>query len=125
MTFDWVEYLILAEALYVNRKTFTNEEACSRSAMSRAYYAAYLIASGKARQEGALIADRDQHKAVRAYFANGNDKDRQRIGSWLQRLQDNRVQADYTDEIAGNIDSLTQVSLQEAKKVIETIKQLT
>ena len=125
MTFDWAEYLTLAEALYANRKTFSNEEACSRSAISRAYYAAYMIASGKAKQEGAIVSGRGQHKDVRVHFANRDDEDHRRVGSWLQRLQDNREEADYKDEITGNFDSMTQVSLQEAKKVIETIKRLT
>ena len=125
MTFDWAEYLTLAEALYANRKTFSNEEACSRSAISRALLCRLYDRFTKAKTDGIVLTNREQHKSVRRHFANGTDQDRQSIGSWLDRLQDNRLQADYTDEITGNIDSMTQVSLQGAKKVIETIKRLT
>ena len=44
MTFPWPEYLELADALLTNRGTFAQEEACCRSSISRAYYAALRIA---------------------------------------------------------------------------------
>jgi uncharacterized protein (UPF0332 family) len=44
MTFDWREYLTLAENLYTNSHNFPNQEACFRVAISRAYYAAFCTA---------------------------------------------------------------------------------
>jgi uncharacterized protein (UPF0332 family) len=44
MTFDWREYLTLAENLCTNSHTFPNQEACFRVAISRAYYAAFCTA---------------------------------------------------------------------------------
>ena len=41
MSFAWLDYLVLAEALLQARTTFAPEEACCRAAISRAYYAVY------------------------------------------------------------------------------------
>ena len=39
MSFAWLDYLVLAEALLQARTTLAPEEACCRAAISRAYYA--------------------------------------------------------------------------------------
>ncbi len=67
MTFNWIDYLNLAEMLHRERATLGNEEACQRSAISRAYYAAYRIAANRAMVEGLTTSGREQHKEVRLY----------------------------------------------------------
>ena len=53
MSFVWLDYLVLAEALLQARTTLAPEEACCRAAISRAYYAVYGAARMRARdQEG-------------------------------------------------------------------------
>ena len=49
MSFDWREYLVLAEALLQARTRLAQEEACCRAAVSRAYYAVYGVARNRAR----------------------------------------------------------------------------
>lgn len=55
MTFDWREYLTLAENLCTNSHTFPNQEACFRVAISRAYYAAFCTARNYAKDYDRLI----------------------------------------------------------------------
>ena len=49
MSFAWREYLTVAEALLRARNTFAPPEARYRTAISRAYYAAYGAARNHAR----------------------------------------------------------------------------
>ena len=50
MSFAWLDYLALAEALLQGRTTLAPEEACCRAAISRAYYAVYGAARLYARE---------------------------------------------------------------------------
>jgi hypothetical protein len=54
MSFGWLDYLTLAEALVQARTTFAPEEACCRAAISRAYYAVYGAARTRAREQERL-----------------------------------------------------------------------
>jgi len=66
MSFAWAEYLSLAEALFRERATFADEEACCRAAISRAYYAAFCAARHHARDnEGLTLSNTAQdHQTV-------------------------------------------------------------
>ncbi|ETX05408.1 MAG: hypothetical protein ETSY2_23110 [Candidatus Entotheonella gemina] len=48
MTFPWVEYLEVADALLTNRGTFAQEEASCRASISRACYAVCCAARNHA-----------------------------------------------------------------------------
>jgi hypothetical protein len=67
MTFDWYQYLALAEYLYDNCDTFPNREACLRAAISKAYYAAFCSARNYARDFDRLVLDETakDHGSVR------------------------------------------------------------
>jgi hypothetical protein len=64
MSFAWLDYLALAEALLQARTTLAPEEACCRAAISRAYYAVYGAARTRTHdQEGLqLPATGDAHQ---------------------------------------------------------------
>ena len=49
MSFDWSEYLNLAKKLIRAGSTLSANEACQRTAISRAYYAVYCQARNLAR----------------------------------------------------------------------------
>ena len=123
MTFDWVEYLNLAETLQRERTTLGNVEACQRSAISRAYYAAYMTAANKAKAEGLITSGREQHKKVRLHYTNAPDMQRKRIGTWLQRLKDNREKSDYENTVS-EVGKLTELSLDEANKVVNILNKI-
>src|SRR5208282_4665971 len=92
MAFDWASYLHVSRALAAQ----TTDEAALRSAISRAYYAAFGIASARMRADGENVPSTGEaHKAVWAHFESANDKFRRKIGADGKRLRWRRRQADY------------------------------
>jgi len=73
MSFAWLDYLALAEALLQGRTTLAPEEACCRAAISRASYAVYGAARLYARdQEGLqLPATGAAHQRVITHYRQG------------------------------------------------------
>jgi uncharacterized protein (UPF0332 family) len=97
--FDWREYLALAESLLQERKAFAPEEACIRSAISRAYYAALISARNRAVAKDGFLPQRERsiHQQVKDYYKVNKDRKRTAIGSWLGKLARKRNMADYND----------------------------
>ena len=83
MSFAWLDYLMLAEALLQARTTLAPEEACCRAASSRAYYAVYGAARTRARdQEGLqLPATGDAHQLVITHYRQGRARCTGRLGT--------------------------------------------
>ena len=87
MSFVWLDYLVLAEALLQARTTLAPEEACCRAAISRAYYAVYGAARTRARdQEGLqLPATGDAHQRVSTHYCQGPSPLHRAIRNKLRR----------------------------------------
>jgi hypothetical protein len=126
MSFPWRDYLTVAEALIRMRTSVAPAEARYRAAISRAYYAAY----GAARQyahahEGYIpVTSGRDHRFVADHYLKGSSRTHHQIGRALQRLMDNRLQADYDEEIAADVRQLALASVQEARQVFEWLHQL-
>jgi len=105
MSFAWIEYLTVAEALVRHRDTFADPEACCRAAISRAYYAAYCAARNHARDvEGlALVQTGTDHHHVLVHYRQAPDTPHQTLGALLFRLRRERALADYTDTLANAV----------------------
>src|SRR4051794_32933829 len=101
MSFNWLEFLNLAEELAGNSNGSSSQEAKLRSAISRAYYAAFITARNYLRDtEGIRLPfNKDVHIFVQNQFKYNSDKNRQKIGQWLGILRVTRNQADYDDVI--------------------------
>ena len=101
MSFAWLDYLVLAEALLQARTTFAPEEACCRAAISRAYYAVYGAALTRARaQDGLqLPATGEAHQRVITHYRQGPSSLHRAIGNNLRRLRRARNHADYDDQL--------------------------
>jgi uncharacterized protein (UPF0332 family) len=97
MSFAWQDYLTLAEALLQARTTLAPEEACCRTAISRAYYAVYNIACTRAQtHEGLqLPATGDAHQRVIMHYFRGPSPLHRAIGDSLRQLRSVRNRADY------------------------------
>ena len=82
MSFDWADYLQLAEALARNPALPGPEEAALRSAISRAYYATYCSARDLAAGRGELTLTRlsSDHARVIDHFRYDSAPTRQQIG---------------------------------------------
>ena len=125
MSFDWAEYLNLADALYRQRDTFANREACMRAAVSRGYYAAFCAARNRARDKDglALSSDATDHRMVKDHYAGSSDRTRQKIGTLLTRLRNNRNQVDYQDTISA-LEPLSIASLKLAHDLFNFLQHL-
>lgn len=120
MSFDWSDFLKLAESLARAEIASSLEEAALRSAISRAYYAAYCASRNHARDLGGitLTGQARDHGIVKEYFKHSRVRDHKKIGAKLDHLRDNRNCADYDDDLQGDLRALTQLSLAEAHNIL-------
>lgn len=123
MNFDWLDYLALPQNL-AGQTIVVSEQAKFRSAISRAYYAAFHQATQVLVEKDRLtIPLQNVHKFAIAQFQNHPDPIRQKIGDRLQVLRGYRNQADY--ESSTSITANTcQESLTLARRIILSIDSL-
>lgn len=111
MSFDWNDYLQLAQTLYGQ-----GNDAARRSAVSRAYYYAFHAAS-TALDTNKIVTNpkftRDRHFRVWNIYIVSANKDCRRIGNKGQRLKLARQSADYDPE-EGFPDPVVQSCITEA-----------
>jgi uncharacterized protein (UPF0332 family) len=125
MSFDWSEYLNLAQELSGHITGPSSQEARLRSAISRAYYAAFCKARNHLRdKERHSIPDGGQaHPYVREQFRRSPDKARKKLGENLNRLRIDRNKADYHDTVAG-LPAITEKALRLAERGISKLDSL-
>jgi hypothetical protein len=129
MSFDWSEYLNLARNLAGQTTTPPNQEAALRSAISRAYYAAFCTARNHVRDREnvqSIPLDGRAHQDVPNAFLQSRKLARRSVGTDLKRLRTDRVQADYYDVfgMSTNISRKAQEVIQLADKVIRALDGL-
>jgi len=91
MSFDWRNYVYLAEDL-LNRP----EESCLRSAISRAYYGVFCIARNTKGYK--KFAGPNIHWRVINEYKNSSDRNERNIGRILDNLRRSRNDADYNED---------------------------
>ena len=123
MSFIWVDYLTVASTEHSDTSGYA--EACLRSTISRAYYAALNTARKLLREQWGIEVPEtaEIHRFIPQWFMNEEDLDRKEIGTLLDRLRDRRRKADYDDEIS-KISSLATRSLIDAQLVIDYVSTL-
>jgi uncharacterized protein (UPF0332 family) len=126
MSFNWSEYLALAQELFDMSPTSAIKEADLRSAISRAYYAAFCQS-----RDHLIYKDRDPipyevnaHEYIVKRFENSSDARRQKIGQLLHHLRSTRNIADYQDVFFGDLQGRAKAALAEARRVIHLLSQL-
>jgi len=126
MSFDWTDLLTLAEALKSDPNSPGPREASLRSAISRAYYAAFCVARnfGRDRGEFTPTGTGTDHGLVRNHFLLSSDRTRRKIGADLDRLRDSRNKADYDDVLVGRPAPLAQSSIDRARNVLTAVSSL-
>ena len=115
MSFDWKLYVQLAEELITLHQTGGLQEACLRSALSRAYYGVFCTARNHLKGRGINIPPVDTHKFVRKEYLTSSDKKDMEIGEHLKRLWKYRKDADYEDS--------ADICVARAKEAIELAKR--
>jgi uncharacterized protein (UPF0332 family) len=118
--FDWTSYLHLAEELAQR-----SEEAAHRSAISRAYYAAFHVAKERAESVGLGIADTDgrgSHVACWTSYKNSAQRRDRQLGARGDELRVIRNRADYEDEFPGASERASQ-AVEEARRLINGLRE--
>jgi hypothetical protein len=126
MSFDWADYLKLAEALARDPNAPGPAEASLRTAISRAYYAAYRSALNLAVKRGELAVAglASDHTLVINHFRDASDRTRQKIGANLSRLRGNRNKAGYDDVLTGQPAAIAHSSVAFARNVLTALSSL-
>jgi len=125
MSFDWSEYLNLAQELAGQATGPSSQEAKWRSAISRAYYAAFCEARNHLRDKERHSIPRgvEIHRYVRNQFKKSPDRVRKEVGENLNRLRIDRNKADYDDTVAG-LSADTKKALKLAERIISKLGSL-
>ncbi len=125
MSFNWSDFLALAVSLQQNPTVPGPQEASLRTAISRAYYAAFRSARDFAEtQEGFAPTHSGQdHWLVRQHYQNRADTIHRKIGTNLGRLYDNRRKADYDHTVSG-LPPMAQSSVQVAANILSDLSSI-
>lgn len=125
MTFDWSEYLKLAQQLAGQDVNLVSQEAKLRSSVSRSYYAAYHKALNYLTDIDKYEIPRapEAHKTVRELFQKSPNRSYKKIGSNLDRLGIDRIHADYRSHVDA-IPGKASMALILAQKVITEVETL-
>lgn len=127
MSFNWAEYLSLAEDLSGLPASGPpiGTEARQRASVSRAYYAAFILARNHLRDAGGVRTPWGQnaHQFVATQFANNPDPVRVNIGQELARLRTARNRCDY-DDVVPNLPGLAVRAVARAAQIIAELARL-
>jgi len=117
MPFDWRAYLELAKELAGLRKSGSSQEAAERSAVSRAYYAAFCWTRNYARAKLGFMPTEtaDDHSFLRKHLQRRGYLN---LASDLNKLRKWRNDCDYQDDVP-NLCQQVSNSIGLAEKVIQ------
>jgi len=120
--FDWWEYWKLAQDLAA-----TGEEARTRTAVSRAYYAAYHRVRSWAESHGfqtSLDPGVGVHGQLWRWMASHADPDANEVAEMGWKLRDQRTMCDYDDEVIDLGEDFAQGALDKAEDMCDAIRKL-
>lgn len=120
MSFDWIDYLELARFLNGQANRVDLTEALQRTAVSRAYYAAFGFALNYAKASLGFkeTGSSQDHQKLREHFEKSG---KLLLASRLNKLRLWRNSCDYEDQVP-NIPQYVKNAIQEADKVIQECK---
>ena len=122
MAFDWKSFLDLAHDLQTRAAGATNPEAFLRTALSRAYYAAFCYARNYAQHYLKFDphGDPDDHGRLRHHLRS---RKRGGTATRLDRLRQWRNESDYHDEISIELPRAVAAALAEAAYVFASLPE--
>lgn len=127
MSFNWAEYLSVAESLcgMTVSGPLPGAEARQRAGVSRAYYAGYTSARNRLRDVDRvpIPAAGNPHAFVQQHYERDSDPQRARIGIELNRLRVARNRCDYDDAVP-QLSALTGRSLARAAQILSDLQRL-
>jgi uncharacterized protein (UPF0332 family) len=134
MKFDWLSHLEVAETLYNEVISTSNQansasinEAKIRSCISRAYYSAFCLTRNYLRDfEGysnLKTLKFSVHEYVIEELGNSKKRDFNKLANILDRLRLSRVEVDYQDMVSFNLISKAKIAIVDAKKVVQLLQK--
>jgi uncharacterized protein (UPF0332 family) len=100
MSFEWSDFLAVADALMI-ADSDGHREASLRTAISRAYYAAFGVARHGARSVRlATRRSAAEHGEVAAFYTKHYGERWEQVAIVLGRLRNRRNAADYEDDLS-------------------------
>lgn len=122
MSFDWSNYLDLAQELHDNATNSSSEEANLRSSISRAYYGAYHKARLRLYQKWGISLPKGviAHQQLRNEYASRNYR---KISVTLDRMRYDRNRADY-DDVIMNVAATANENLKRANRVTTSLRNI-
>ena len=126
MSFDWSEYLTLAQELTSASISSPIQEAHLRAAISRAYYAAFCKARNYLHNKDGYLTPRgtNAHLDVIMKFERSSNMGRRKVGALLRSLRGIRNLVDYEEIFPGNQLGRTQGALSESERVIRLLQTI-
>ncbi|PKL70056.1 MAG: hypothetical protein CVV30_01410 [Methanomicrobiales archaeon HGW-Methanomicrobiales-1] len=123
MTFNWNDYLQLAQCVYRYGKSHDElKEAAFRCAISRSYYASHCFLRNYAISKGAKISeDGAAHQEVIDFFAKSKDPKRSKIGQHLIHLIQWRTNSDYREHYTIT-EFNAQICLSKSNEIVKLIQ---
>ncbi len=131
--FDWKEYHLLARDLLSQADNSPQKEAVLRSAVSRAYYAAFHAADAYLKstknypsmQEDTTHSEGSHNRIINIFLTDTNHPAWEQIGKRLRRLKNFRHWADY-NPLGTEFRDINQAALKvkEAGEIIKLIRSL-
>jgi len=125
MSFNWKEFLKLAQLLKEDKDIKCNKEAAYRSAVSRAYFSAFCFARNyaQANLDYQPLFNADDHSHIREHYRIYNMDE---IARLLDHLRGWRNECDYFDEInnrEGTLDVLVNTALSRAGRLFTLLEK--
>jgi hypothetical protein len=136
MKFDWLSYLEVAETLYNEVISISNQvnsasinEAKIRSCISRSYYSAFCLTRNYLRDfEGysnLKTLKFSVHDYVIKELQNSKKREFIKLGNILDRLRLLRIEVDYQDIVSYNLISKVKIAIVDTKKVVQLLDKFT
>lgn len=121
MNFQWEQYICLACKLIRSSESSLLYDASLRSAISRAYYGVYGVASTYLLDKGIpYFPTENPHQYVREKFKSSDDRRERQIGEQIGRLWRGRKSADYDDDFTVDLSNANK----NLKLAITTVDEL-
>jgi len=123
-SFNWSHYYDLAKKLTETDKSLCNKEALTRSAISRAYFGAFCLARNLAIDRGwvrNIPESGKAHKIVKNYFYNNKNRKKYLIGANLDKLRNDRNEADYKNKCE-DLNKKAEICVKRAENIIQLIR---
>lgn len=122
--FQWVEFLALAQELVDNVAGATSAEATCRTAICRAYYAAFHHARDFLNTRVPIPRSDVTHQAVIMLFRTSSKDDWRHIADQLDRLHRSRKRSDYDAGAMSKPKRDADIALEMARDIIDSVNKL-